>query len=312
MDQTNGTDVTLHLYTIEKPRWNQVNNNHIDSISGQIVEGGWVFVEGKRRGFLNCKRLENIVYGYYAQEGEIHIEQYDENQQLQSDQENSFERILFLLFLVEGMVVVQSTRISKYIDLSGPALRKGLFDALEVVFKRAGLVFRGRAVFERYKHEYTREQLIVIFESHSINRILVRDLQNSSVPRDLKLFNPNFDADEFLKSIIAGDLHLSDQIDWSGQDIQKTKIARGILHAGNPQIIEGLDEYGELREWEISTPETLSLEVNTNNVHFPEEDIQKILAFFRRKLGLFTERLAMLKHQQDEADDLPLFGQSPK
>jgi hypothetical protein len=311
MSQSNSTETILHLYRIENPRWNQILETHKDKISKEIIKGGWQLIEGKRRGFLNCLRLEDIVYGYYAQEGSLRVEQYDDRQQPKIDNQDSFERILFLIFLSEGILVVQSIRISRYLDLTGPTVRDSLFKSLEVLFRQGGLVFKGHVNFERYLKEYTKDELLEIFEAHNIVRVIVKDLLNSDVPKELKLFNPDFDADGFLKTVINEDLQLSDHVDWSGQDIQKTKIPRALVHAGSPQLIEGLDEYGESREWELSTPETIALDLNTNEIHFPEEDLNRLLALIKRKFGLFSERLRELE-KRDDVSDLPLFGKQSK
>lgn len=305
MGNENRSETTLHLYSIDNPPWHQVTDRHRDGIVKVIERGGWHSVEGMRQGFLNCQRQDNIVYGYFAQEGSLRVEQYDDFQQPKPDDQKSFERIFFLIFLEEGVCVIQSLRLSRFIDLTGPLLRRSLFRSLEAVFREAGVISKRAARFERYRVEFTREQLLEIFEVHSIKRIVVENLLNGHVPDGLKLFNPDFDADGFLKAVIEDDLKLSDEVVWAGQNIQATKIARGLLYAGDPRVIEGIDADGELREWELSATQTISLELDTNEPRFPEEDLQRLLGLIRRKFGAFRERLARL--QEDKLGDLPLF-----
>jgi hypothetical protein len=308
MKKSVGVETTCNLYSVEIPTWHQILDSHKEVIADKITTGGWHIVSGLRRGFLNCKRKEDIIYGYYAQEGKLRIEQYDEQQRPSVDEQPSFERLLFILFLDAGILVVQSIRISRYLDLTGPTVRDSFFSSLDVVFRQAGLSYKGQAKFERYKREFTREQLLTIFEKNAISRVVIKDLWNGSVPESFRFFNPDFDADAFLKTVVDGDLKLSEKVEWEGHDIQKTKIARGLMYAGNPQLIQGTDENGEMREWEQSTPETISLDLNTNDVHLPEEDLEKLLTLLRRKFGVFSERLAKLK--KGKSGDLPLFDKN--
>lgn len=308
MASRNKVETTFHLYSVEKPVWSQVTENHRQRISSIVSSGGWQTIEGNRRGFLNCKLVDDILYGYYAQEGDLRVEQYDEKQQPQEDQQKSFERILFLLFLNRGVLAVQSIRVSRYLDLTGPTVRQSLFNALETTFRQAGLVFDS-VQFDRYTREYTREQLIEIFENNSIQRVIIKDLLNESVPANVNLFNPDFNANAFLKAVIDEDLHSTEKVEWIGEEIQRTKIVRGITHAGSPEVIEGVDENGFVREWRPSLPESISLELDTDSVHFPEEDFRRLLELIGRKFGMFSDRASRLNDQR-KIGDLPLFGAS--
>lgn len=308
MSPANVTETIFHLYMVENPNWSQANESQKDSIARAISEGGWHIVSGLRRGFLNCSTKEDIVYGYFAEEGKLRIEQFDDFQQPTVDEEKSFERILFLFFLDAGILAVQSIRISRYIDLTGPSVRQSLFTALDVLFRRYGFSFRGQSKFEKYRTDLTREQLLQIFSENQISRVIIRDLFNGSVPEGFRFFNPDFDKDAFLKAIIEGDLKLSEKVEWSGSEIQKAKIVKGLMQAGTPQLVEGTDEFGATREWELSSPETISLELNTDDVHFPEEDLEKALIMIRRKFGVFSRRIENLKKKGDTGD-LPLFSQ---
>jgi len=307
---SNSVERIFQLYTIENPDWSQVTDGQKDFITETISKGGWQLVSELRRGFLNCEAKEDVVYGYFAEEGKLKIEQFDENQQPKIDVEKAFERILFLFFLEAGILAVQSIRIARYLDLTGTSVRQNFFTALEAIFRRANFSFKGQPKFERYKTDLTREQLIEIFNGNNISRVIVRDLFNSTVPENFRFFNPDFDKDAFLKAIIEGDLQLSEKVDWMGIEIQKAKIVKGLVQAGNPQFLEGIDEYGAQREWEQSSPETISIELDTDDVHFPEEDLDKVLSLIRRKFGVFSERIENLKNKKDPGD-LPLFNQKP-
>lgn len=301
------SNTTLNLYSIEIPEWSQVNNRHKDKMAEIITGGGWHSLGDLRRGFLNCTREQDILYGYFAQEGRIHIEQYDDEQQPFSEEEKSFERILFILFLDAGILAIQSVRIPRYIDLTGSDLRESLFNLLDVTFRQADLIYQKNASFTRYKVEFSREELIQIFESHEIQRIKVKDLLNSRIPPDFRFFNPDFDKDAFLKAIIDEDLENTDEAEWVGNNIQETKLARGLIHAGNPALVEGLDDTGYIREWTPSTPQSFSIDIDTDDVHLPEEDLRKVLDFIVRTFGIFSERLKQFDRTRDHGD-LPLFN----
>lgn len=294
------------MYKIEKPNWSQVNQNHKTTLAKIITQGGWHQIDHMRRGFLNCKIEDDILYGYFAQEGRIKIEQYNDEQQPQSDETESFERILFLFLLEPGIIAVQSIRVARYIDLTGTQIRSSFFNLLESTFRRANLVFKGGVNIERYKEELSREELIQVFENHEINRIKVKDLTNAKIPDDFKFFNPNFDADLFLKDVIEGDLENTDEAELQGHNIQNTKLARGFMQAGNPALIEGQDDLGYPREWTPSAPQSISVELDTDEFSLPEEDLQKLLVTIRRAFGLFSERLRQFQDKND-LGDLPLF-----
>ncbi|MCX6032093.1 MAG: hypothetical protein NT169_22700 [Chloroflexi bacterium] len=304
-------EATLLLYQIEAPDWANVQEGHQRRIAQTILSGGWRPVNGRRRGFLNCHERSGVVYGYFAREGSLQVEQYDDQQQPLQDEQPSFERILFILFLNEGMLLVQSIRVYNYQDLSGPLVREALFDELEIVLKTSGLSFP-RIKLERYKREYTREQMVEIFLQHDITRVEIDQLMGTHVPVEVRLFNPDFDADLFTKSVIDEALTRSDQIDWVGEHLQTIKMLKGIVTAGSPKIVVGTDDDGELREWLRSAPEEITLALDTNSVHFPEDDLERLLSLVKRKLGLLRDRLAELKRTRDSSTrDLPLFnGQS--
>ena len=95
---SNTTETIFHLYTVENPDWSQANEGQKEFIAQSIVEGGWQIVSGLRRGFLNCQVKEDVVYGYYAEEGKLRIEQFDDLQQPTVEEEKSFERILLSTF----------------------------------------------------------------------------------------------------------------------------------------------------------------------------------------------------------------------
>lgn len=308
--ESNRSPVKMQFYSIENPVWFQLTERHKAYLVEQITTGGWQANGERRQGFLNCEISQDIVYGYYAQEGLLKIEQYDEMQQRVPEESTSFERILIVFFLDAGILAIQNRRISGYVDLSGPNIRESAFKTLETLFREAGMVFDGRAKFEPYKQTYSKEELIEIFESKVVLKIQVNDLKNQSVPQDLKLFNPNFDADTFLKGVIDTDLGVTEQIEWSGQDVQRSKIARGLMHAGNPKLVEALDDYGEPREWQRTMPESITLELDTGLTHFPADDFDRLVNHINRKMGSFRERLELLLHRREsESGDLPLFGE---
>lgn len=298
---------TLNVYTIEKPTWKQVSESHVEKISKEITNGGWIKDNNLRHGFLNCETVDGIVYGYFAQEGNLRIEQYDDYQIESQNKEESFERLLFLLFLRSGVIVVQSIRISRYIDLSGPKVRSKLFDTLEMVFRKSGLVFDGKAKFEKYTQLYTKSQLLQIFEDNIITRIVVSELQNKKVPEDIKLFNPDFKADDFLKAIIEEDINNSETVDWEGDNVQETKIPRALMYAGEPKLIVGIDKSGGIREWENESTEKIEIDLSTTRVHFPKEDLKRLLVYIQRKFGGFKERIEIIS--EEDTDNLPLFNQ---
>lgn len=301
-------NVTLHFFSIEVPVWYQVTDNQKAVIINEIESGGWVSVDGKRRGFLNAQHEDSIVYGYFAQEGSIRVEQYDDRQNPIEDDQDSFERILFLLYLDIGILAVQIVRISRYTDISGPILRQNLFRALGTVFHNAGIVFSGLPRYERYRELLSRGEMLSIFESHIVQEIRISDLIDRSVPDDVKLFNPNFDADKFLKSVIADDLRLVDEATWTGDDLRKTKIARAMVYAGDPVFFGGFDENGEYKEWRRSAPQEIALELNTFDVHLPEQDLRRLLDTIRQRFAAFSDRLKMInKRRNADTDDLPLF-----
>lgn len=133
-----------------------------------------------------------------------------------------------------------------------------------------------------------------------------RDLLNATVPPQLKLFNPDFDADEFLKTVIDDDLKQTNEAEWSGNNIQETKIARGLIHAGNPSLVEGLDDTGYIRDWTPSAPQSVEIELDTDVYHLPEEDLRRLLDYLGRTYGLFSERLRQFV-QKSDMGDLPIF-----
>ena len=154
MPTENNQNTTLVLYRIKVPEWHNVTERQRELIANMIVKGGWRIVGQRRRGFLNCERQGNVVFGYFAHEGALDVEQYDDQQQPRSEEQSSFERMLFLLFLDEGLILAQSMRVYHYRDLTGPKMRDALFSELEVALKDVGMSFP-RISLERYREERT-------------------------------------------------------------------------------------------------------------------------------------------------------------
>lgn len=301
------SQVTLNIYSIERPVWSQVTEHHKEAIKDYLTRGLWTYDEDKRKGFLNSELIGGLVYGYYAQEGDLLVEQYDDKQQPKQAEQRSFEKILFLLLLDQGILVAQTIRISRFVDLSGVTVRQSLFDGLETAFRIAGLVSNRRAKFEPFRHEFTNEQLYEIFESNSIQRVVVGGLQYKTIPDDFRFFNPDFNADYFLKTVIDADLELSKEVDWSGTELQQTKITTGLVRAGDPQLIEGYDNNRVLRQWRPSTPEKILMELDTSAPSLPEEDLRRLLDRIQLVFGGFTERFDSLRRLRN-VRDLPIFG----
>ncbi len=248
------------------------------------------------------------MYGYFAREGTLRVQQYDDMQLPIEGEQLSFQRMLFVLFLAEGLLLAQSIRVYNYEELTGPLVREGLFSELEVIFKTSGLSCP-KLKLNRVRQEYTREQMLDIFFKHEISRVEVDQLYGTQVPADVRLFNPNFDADEFTKGVINEALAQSSRVEWTGEQLQKAKIVKGVVTAGSLKALEGTDEYGEPREWLRSAPEEIVLALNTNAPFFPEDDLERLLAFVRRKFGLLGDRLKELRGRRESSSDLPLFGE---
>jgi hypothetical protein len=302
-------DTTLLLYVIESPNWAQVQETHHQRIAQLILEGGWRTVGGRRRGFLNCQEQGSVIYGYFAREGALKVEQYDNNQRPLDQRQDSFVRMLFVLFLQEGLLLAQSIRVYNYKDLTGPKVRRALFNELEITFKSSGLSFQ-RISLNRYRQEYSKEQMLQIFFDNDIERVEVDQLYGMRVPATVHLFNPDFDADEFTKAVIDEALENSKQVSWTGESLQTIKIVKGLMTAGYPKVIEGKDEFGEPREWSRSAPDEIILPLDTETTYFPEEDLEHLLAFVRRKFGLLRERLIDIQRAKETGiSDLPLFSE---
>lgn len=310
MTSDDSSRTTLLLYQIESPDWTQVDDRHRQRIVEPVVQGGWRWANGNRRGFLHCKEQGGVLYGYFAAEGSLDVEQYDENQQPIRQEQKSFERLLFLLFLNEGMLLVQSIRVYNFRDISGPLIRDSLLEELSTVFRDAGLAFENLRLV-RYRKALSKEEMQQLFFAHDITAVEIDGLFGSRVPSDVRLFNPDFDADAFLKAVIDSDLGMSDKSTWEGEHLQRAKIVKGLVAAGNPKFVRGYDEHGELREWDRSSPEDIPIVLNTEATYFPDEDLARLLDFIRLKYGLFRDRLTDIRRRRETGvSDLPLFDDS--
>jgi hypothetical protein len=308
MSAEGAPQATLLIYEFESPDWTQIEERHREKIVQPILEGGWRRAKGGRRGFLHCRTQDGVVYGYFACEGSLDVEEYDEEQQPVAADQKSFERILFLLLLREGMLLVQTIRVYNYKDLTGPEVRQGLLENLEMIFREAGLAF-DTLKLNRYRKELSKEEMLRIFDEHDILRVEITNLQGMRVPEHVRLFNPDFNADEFLRAVIDEDLEKAQLSIWEGEHLQTTKIVKGLITAGSPQLVRGIDEYGAVRDWEKSAPEDISLDLNTTAPYFPEDDLARLLDYLRRRFGLFHDRLIGIQQRQEGGNsDLPLFG----
>lgn len=173
---------------------------------------------------------------------------------------------------------------------------------MRAAFQAAKLEFEPRTDLEPYRLEYSKARLSEIFESHSVRRVNVIDLLNQSVPKDFSFFNPDFDADEMLKAIINEDLQHLEEAQFYGQDIQETKIAKGLTQAGTPSLIEAYDENEKIRQWRSSTQGRVTIDIDTSAPQLLKKDLNRLLDVVHKLFGDFSERLVSLGLAKAEGD----------
>ena len=92
------TEISCEVHRIVFPKWSSVSDDRKEAI-GEILQNDY-FVEEHpdRKGFVSLTKIEDVIAGFYAHEGERQSWQYDDMNQISIQRNIEFEHIFFALF----------------------------------------------------------------------------------------------------------------------------------------------------------------------------------------------------------------------
>ena len=217
---------TLYLYdnlsvdidSATKTKWN--------SLYQELRKLGWRSGVGHRQGFVNVIRRNKRIYGYYANEGKKSVLQFDNRQRLVKTPSHyySFEHIFFIIFEDTAQIVIQSKRISGYIDLTNRIIRSNFLLQLFKIFKQCGFLVVGNMLeLMKFSKKIDQGRLKSLFLNMHVVTLEVDSFTQAAIPaRD----DPKF--------VLKDSSLRNDEVIWLViSDMIKNGLDRINLFAGN-------------------------------------------------------------------------------
>lgn len=293
-------EAKCHLWNIISPTWFNVAPNKWDEIYAQLENSGWYGEEGARFGFVSVIIAGPMVAGYFAHEGTREGVQYDKNKNpVQPENPYFFEHIFFILFLDYGQILLQDKRITDFVDLNYPTMRRQLFNLLGELFRNAGLVLgQSRAIrAELAERTFTQEEMLEFFRTYQITYLEVSGLQGKKVADNVGLFNPDVDKDEIAREALDKTFAVGlDRVKAEAQseespeaNLSRGPVTKGLAAAGEIEKLTGRDNRGHLVYRERNQKAELTVELPLDQKTPPE----LLKTIFERMDSLGREDLAL-------------------
>jgi hypothetical protein len=246
------------LVDIVDPDESLITSEHWDALFDAMRESSWYQHPGRRMGFINLARGPAAFAGYFANEGEIDLTQYDDNKRpIEAPPSFSFEHLFFALFTDTAQLLLQSRRISGYVDLSLTAVRTNFLGMLTDLFRSVGVYVVSPIVqIDSAGITYTQEQLYNTFrEIAQVVELRVSGLHNAALPAlddpRYSLFNPEVERDLITWGAVADTLQSGlDSVTMSapedGDATLQSPIPKALAAVGDIDRVRGSDREGRV------------------------------------------------------------------
>ena len=247
-----------------------------------MTSSQWFGNLGQRMGLVHIIRLNGVIGGYFAHEGQKKGIQYD-------DQKNptptspyySFEHLFFVLFEDTSQVLLQSIRVYGYIDLSMSKMRDNFLQLLTDFMKLSGIHVAGKQIsLEPAGARYSQEQLYKVFLSLSrVTELEVVNLRLETMPSPddpkYQLFNPRKELNEITwlavtTTVQAGADAVKMTTPDQPQKTLKAPIPKAFAALGDIERVGGRDQDGRLFIRQKTQDFELKLDLPAEIINSPE------------------------------------------
>lgn len=266
------------------PTW-PLSAEMADQIWASLQEPPWFEEPPDRYGFVDLDRYsDSIIMGYFAVEKPLHIVRYDNEKHREEHEEESFEHIWFALFLDLGRLLAQRRRFI-HRKLQADQVIQRLRETLALKFASS---LTPILEFRPYEKVVEKETFLSEFSRGRVREVRIDSLGGAVVPADVRLFNPDVDKDAILREVLTQDnLHI-DRLTahaTEGGDLEKAKVVRGEMAAGEPHYLKREDDEGASIVFQREIRETLYVpaDIEETRAALSNEDKDRVVAIVEER-----------------------------
>lgn len=279
---------TLYLYDNLSVDVESATKSNWNLLYQDLRRLDWRTGVGQRQGFVNVIRRNKRIFGYFANEGRKSVLQFDNKQQQLATPSHyySFEHIFFIIFEDTGQIVIQSKRISGYIDLTNRIIRSNFCLQLFKIFQQCEFTVVGNTLeLINVNKRNDQRELKRLFRDLRVVTLEVDSFTQAAIPAkdDPKflLDDSYFGSDEVVWHVISDmikngleSLHLNAG-NLDSMDL-RCPFSKALVTIGQIKLIEGYmggKIVSQKRRDEVKGEVTLpaSLEITSNLIEILEQ-----------------------------------------
>jgi hypothetical protein len=285
----NSQEAHCHLYDIIDPDPSILTESVWGNIQNNMDSPGWFGEIGNRIGFISTMRFENIISGFFANEGKKRVFQYDDHKLLIGDPVYLFEHLFFAIFIDTSQLLIQHRNIYGYLNLSINTMRVNLLKTIGTFLKLNNIHLSSDSVQISFSGEQlTQEELYNFFVSNNVFKLEVKDLDANLIPLkgDPKypLYNPKVEMTEITWGAIADTLEYgTNAITIEGDQfnpnvkINKGPIPKAFAAIGNIEQVDAFDSQGMIHIRRRTQNEEILIELPSDPI-ISQKIIESILS----------------------------------
>ena len=242
---------TLYLYDYLSVDVSSATKQKWNLLYQELRELGWRTPVGNRQGFVNVTRSNRRIYGYFANEGRLKVVLFDNKKKLVTfpSAYYAFEYIFFILFEDTAQIVIQSKRVSDYVDLTYRKIKSNFLLQLFYVFRECGFSVVGKTLALRnIMRIIDQTKLKGLFLNLRVTKLEVDSITQAAIPAKgnskFVLKNSQLGNDEciwlLLSDLIKNGLDRINLIAGNSNSANlRSPFSQALLTTGQINLIEG-------------------------------------------------------------------------
>jgi hypothetical protein len=256
------------------PDWPSLPTVRRQALLSAFQAPGWLRDSANRRfGFRQFNQeMPEIFAGYFAIESRLRYFTYDETGAPPlEDVVTEFERVLAIFLALEGRWVLHERRFFRT-DVNKAIVRDRFQEAVRLAQSNAGIA--GLPRIEPFEQALSDVEMLDRFiqEPNRVIRIDVRELHGRSVPNAYRFFNPRYDLDQEVHTLVNHDLTVIQGAEFEAADsadIRHAKVPQALARAGAVEEFATQDSLGRRRRIRRSIPPTFELQIDLDDPAAP-------------------------------------------
>lgn len=250
-------------------------------------------------GFVSTKRLGDVIGGFFAIQYEDSRIYYARDKQYKIEQDEPYERILFVLFARTGKLLLQNRKLGSS-NLKMPAIRDRFKEALNQAFSRAQIGFTlgfypPTTIIdkERFAEEFALSTRVI--------NLIVENPDPNKIPEGFVYYNPQRERNEIIALSHKNDYSNYKKIDLeatSTGNIKNTHMGKDLIKAGIPRFMRYFVEQTEriLRHRPLTK---LEMHTDVGTIEFTLDQLSAIIDSLRREYAYEIDHPISFKSERD-------------